>query len=157
MKKNSRVIVFILFVVIIVAALLGIFLYNKEHNVQENKKKAEELVEETASIESFEKKLEEAKINITEEAINTECELIGASEGKSYMISDTLIQIYKFDSTKSNDLTVSNLKKAKEENKVIMPSFNNYELKVIYNKGLILVNVEDNPDKEKIIEVFNNL
>ena len=85
------------------------------------------------------------------------CELLGASEGESYMISDSLIQVYKFDSTKSDELTVSNLKKAKDEGKVVMPSFNNYELKVVYNKGLILVNVEDHPDKDKIIEVFNNL
>ena len=72
-------------------------------------------------------------------------------------ISDSLIQVYKFDSTKSDELTVSNLKKAKDEGKVVMPSFNNYELKVVYHKGLILVNVEDHPDKDKIIEVFNNL
>ena len=38
-----------------------------------------------------------------------------------------------------------------------MTSFNNYELKVVYNKGLILVNVEDHPDKDKILEIFNNL
>ena len=103
------------------------------------------------------KEMQEAGLDITAEAENTECELIGASEGESYMISDSLIQVYKFDSTKSDELTVSNLKKAKEEGKVVMPSFNNYELKVVYHKGLILVNVEDHPDKDKIIEVFNNL
>lgn len=91
------------------------------------------------------------------ETENTECNLIGASEGSSYMISDSLIQVYKFDFNKSDELTVSNLKKAKESGKVLMPSFNNYELKVVYNKGLILVNVEDHPDKDKILEVFNNL
>ena len=47
MKKNSRIIVLILFVIIVIAAVLGIFLYNKEHNVQTNKKETEELVEET--------------------------------------------------------------------------------------------------------------
>ena len=143
MKKNSRIIVLILFVIIVIAAVLGIFLYNKEHNVQTNKKETEELVEETANISDFKKKLQEAGLDITAEAENTECELIGASEGESYMMSD--------------ELTVSNLKKAKEEGKVVMPSFNNYELKVVYHKGLILVNVEDHPDKDKIIEVFNNL
>ena len=157
MKKNSRIIVLILFVIIVIAAVLGIFLYNKEHKVQTNKKETEELVEETANISDFKKKLQEAGLDITAEAENTECELIGASEGESYMISDSLIQVYKFDSTKSDELTVSNLKKAKEEGKVVMPSFNNYELKVVYHKGLILVNVEDHPDKDKIIEVFNNL
>ena len=157
MKKNSRIIVVALIILIIVAAVLGILLYNREHKVQETKQEAKELVEESVSIDEFKKKLEEAGLKIDLETENPECNLIGASEGSSYMISDSLIQVYKFDFNKSDELTVSNLKKAKESGKVLMPSFNNYELKVVYNKGLILVNVEDHPDKDKILEVFNNL
>lgn len=157
MKKNSRVIVVALIILIIVAAVLGILLYNREHKVKETKQEAKELVEESVSIDEFKKKLEEAGLKIDLETENTECNLIGASEGSSYMISDSLIQVYKFDFNKSDELTVSNLKKAKDSGKVLMPSFNNYELKVVYNKGLILVNVEDHPDKDKILEIFNNL
>ena len=114
MKKNSRVIVVALIILIIVAAVLGILLYNREHKVKETKQEAKELVEESVSIDEFKKKLEEAGLKIDLETENTECNLIGASEGSSYMISDSLIQVYKFDFNKSDELTVSNLKKAKE-------------------------------------------
>jgi len=155
MKKNIGVIVLIL--LICVAAVLGIFLYNKEHKVVENKKEIKELVKETATIEDFKKKLDESDLKIELEAENTECDLIGASEGMSYTIDDSLIQVYKFDLNKSDELTVSNLKLAQESGKVIMPSFNNYEFQVVYNKGLILVNSENHPDKDKIVEIFKSL
>ena len=38
-----------------------------------------------------------------------------------------------------------------------MPSFNNYEFKVKYNKGLVLVNSEEHPQEEKIVEIFQSL
>lgn len=155
MKKN--IVVILLVLLICIAAAAGIFLYNKEHKVTESKNEVKELVKETATIEDFKKKLDESELEIDLEAENTECDLIGASEGMSYTIDDALIQVYKFDFNNSNELTVSNLKLAQDEGKVIMPSFNNYEFKVVYNKGLILVNSEDHPDKDRIVELFMSL
>lgn len=155
MKKN--IVVVLLVLLICVAAIAGIFLYNKEHKVIESKNEIKELVKENATIEDFKKKLDESELKIDLEAENTECDLIGASEGMSYTIDDALIQVYKFDFNNSNELTVSNLKLAQDQGKVVMPSFNNYEFKVVYNKGLILVNSEDHPDKDRIVELFMSL
>ncbi|MBP3463171.1 MAG: hypothetical protein ACI4VN_03620 [Clostridia bacterium] len=155
MKKN--IVVVLLVLLICVAAIAGIFLYNKEHKVIESKNEVKELVKENATIEDFKKKLDESELKIDLEAENTECDLIGASEGMSYTIDDALIQVYKFDFNNSNELTVSNLKLAQDQGKVVMPSFNNYEFKVVYNKGLILVNSEDHPDKDRIVELFMSL
>lgn len=157
MSKRNRVLVIISILVIFIAASLSIFLYNKEHKVKENKEEVQELEKEVLKIDEFKKKLEEAEIKIEDETENKECNLIGASEGVSYKISDKEIQVYRFDFDKPDELTVSNLKKAQEEGKILMPSFNNVEIKVLYNKGLILVNYEDHPEKDKIIEIFNNL
>lgn len=73
------------------------------------------------------------------------------------MIDGKPIQVYLFDESSEDELTVSNLKKAKEEGKVVMPSFDNYEFNVLYKNGLVVINVEENPQKDKIEEVFNNL
>lgn len=157
MKNKNTIVVIILVLIIAIAAMSSIFLYNKEHNVDKNKREVKELVKEVASINSFKEKLKENEIEISEENENTECSLIGAAEGVSYKIDDEVIQVYKFDLDKSDELTVANIKKAKEESKIVMPAFNNYELKVKYNKGLVLMNYEDHPQEEKIVEVFESL
>lgn len=157
MNKKNTFVVIILVLIIIVAAILGIFLYNKEHRVNENKEEVKELVKETVSIDDFRKRLEEKEIEIESETENTECDLIGATEGVTYKIDGKIIQVYKFDLDKSDELTVSNLKKAQEEGIVIMPSFNNYEFKVIYNKGLVLINSEEHPREEEIVNIFKSL
>lgn len=157
MKQKNTIIGVVSILIIIVAAVLGIFLYNKEHKVNEHKEEVKELVKEIASIGDFKKKLEEKEIKIESETENKECELIGASEGVTYKIEGKIIQVYKFDLNKSDELTVSNLKKAQDEGKVVMPSFNDCELKVIYNKGLVLINVEGHPKEAEIVEVFRSL
>lgn len=157
MKQKNTVIVIVLVLIIMIAAFSSIFLYNKEHRVKENKEEAKELVKETASIDTFKERLQDNGIEIKSETENKECNLIGASEGVSYMIDDQLIQVYRFDFEKSDELTVSNLKKAQEEQKVLMPTFNNYEFKVKYNKGLVLINYEEHPQEEKIVEIFESL
>lgn len=156
MKQKNTIIVASLVLIIIVAAIASIFLYNKEHRVNENKEEAKQLVKETVSIDTFKQKLKE-EFEIESETENKECDLIGASEGVSYIIDGTVIQVYRFDLEKSDELTVTNLKKAQEEGKVLMPSFNNYEFKVKYNKGLVLVNSEEHPQEEKIVEIFQSL
>ncbi len=142
-----------LIVVIILAAVLGIFLYNKEHGVDKTSKKEEETIE----ISKFKEKLEENELKVENEEDFVNASEIGAVEGKRYTINGLAIYVYKFDTKSSEELTVSNIKKAKEEGKVILPSFDNYEFNVYYNKGLILANYEDHPDKDKIIEIFKNL
>lgn len=157
MKNKNTYVVIGLVLLIAVAAISSIFLYNKEHNVNAPKQEAKKLVKEVASIDSFKNKLIENEIEIAEENENTECNLIGAAKGVSYKIDNEVIQVYKFDLDKSDELTVTNIKKAQEEQKVIMPSFNDYEFKVKYNKGLILINSEDHPQGEKIVEIFESL
>ena len=101
MKQKNTIIVASLVLIIIVAALASIFLYNKEHRVNENKEEAKELVKETVSIDTFKQKLKE-ELEVESETENKECGLIGASEGVSYMIDGKMIQIYKFDLEKSD-------------------------------------------------------
>ena len=143
MKNGNKFFAFGLILVIICVAGLSIFLYNKEHRVEEIKQETKELVKDSVSLDDFKKKLEESDIKIDEENENTECEQIGASEGTTYIIENQEIQVYRFDFNKSEEITVTNLKMAQEEGKIILPSFNNIEIKVTYNKGLILINNED--------------
>lgn len=157
MKQKNTIIVVVLVLIIIIAAISSIFLYNKEHRVNETKQEAKQLVKETVSIDTFKQKLKENDLNIEAETENKECNLIGASEGVSYMIGGEVVQVYRFDLDKSDELTVANLKKAKEEQKVVMPTFNNYEFKVKYNKGLVLINFEEHPQEQEIVQIFENL
>lgn len=155
MKKN--VIIILLIILIGIASVLGILLYNKEHKVIENEKQLKELVKETVAIEEFKKKLEESDIKIDEEAESTSSEMIGASEGKVYTIGDSIIRVYKYDLNQTGELTVSNLKLAQENGKVKISSLDDLEIDVIYNKGLVLINDEEYENKDKIIEVFKSL
>lgn len=157
MNRKSTGIVIFLVLIIVVAALSSIFLYNEEHGVNESKIQTDNSIAETISIEDFREKLEENDIVIDSETENQECDLIGAAEGVSYKIDDLSIQVYRFDLDSSDELTIANLKKAEEEEKVVMPSFNDYEFKVKYNKSLILINSEDHPQGDKIVEIFESL
>lgn len=155
MKKN--IIIVLLIVLIGIASVLGILLYNKEHKIIENEKQLKELVKENVSIEEFKKKLEDAEIKIDEESDSTSSEIIGASEGKVYKIGDSAIRVYKYDLNQTGELTVSNLKLAQESGKVKIPSLDDLEIDVIYNKGLVLINDEEFENKDKIIEIFKGL
>ncbi len=155
MKKN--IIIVLLIVLIGIASVLGILLYNKEHKIIENEKQLKELVKENVSIGEFKKKLEDAEIKIDEESDSTSSEIIGASEGKVYKIGDSAIRVYKYDLNQTGELTVSNLKLAQESGKVKIPSLDDLEIDVIYNKGLVLINDEEFENKDKIIEIFKGL
>ena len=124
MKKN--IIIVLLIVLIGIASVLGILLYNKEHKIIENEKQLKELVKENVSIGEFKKRLEEAEIEIDEESDSTSSEIIGASEGKVYKIGDSTIRVYKYDLNQTSELTVSNLKLAQESEKVKIPSLRNW-------------------------------
>ena len=88
------------------------------------------LIEKEISIEDFKNKLEDAGIVIEAESKNEANEKIGAMDGVTYLIDGKPIQVYVFDENSTDELTVSNLKKAKEEGKVVMPSFDNYEFSI---------------------------
>lgn len=155
MKRN--IIIVLLIILIGIASVLGILLYNKEHKIIENEKQLKELVKENVSIEEFKKRLEEAEIKIDEESDSTSSEIIGASEGKVYKIGDSTIRVYKYDLNQTGELTVSNLKLAQESGKVKIPSLDDLEIDVIYNKGLILIDDEEFENKNKIVEIFKGL
>ena len=97
------------------------------------------------------------EIEIDEELDSTSSEIIGASEGKVYKIGDSTIRVYKYDLNQTGELTVSNLKLAQESGKVKIPSLDDLEIGVIYNKGLVLINDEEFENKDKIIEIFKGL
>lgn len=156
-KYEKNTIIILLIILIGIASILGILLYNKEHKVIENGKELKELVKETVAIEDFKKKLEEAEIEIKSESESTSSDMIGASEGKIYTIGDSVIRVYKYDLNQTGELTVKNLKLAQDSGKVKIPSLDDIELEVIYNKGLVLINDEDFENKDKIIEIFKNL
>ncbi len=149
MKKN---IVIILIFAIIIVSILGIVLYNREHGIT-NEIDAEIIIE----ISDFKSKLEENNLNIEKEETSDNPSIIGAEEGVKYTISGSSIQVYRYNLHSKDELAVSNVKKAEEEGKIILPNFDDTEIKVIYNKGLILTNYEDHPDSEKIIEIFKSL
>ncbi len=155
--KKSRIITIILIAIIILASIASIYFYNKEHKVNENKEEVKELLNEKVTIEDFKKKLEESGITISMETENKESKEIGASRGYTYMISEKVIQVYEYDLNNTDELTVTNIKMAQEKGKVVMPLMNNLEINVKYNKGLVLINYEEHPDSEKILEAFNSL
>lgn len=157
MMKKKAIITTILILIIIGASCGSIYFYNREHNVIENKEEVKSLIPEKATIEDFKEKLEKNGVIIEAEAENKESKEIGASRGYTYMISDKIIQVYEYDFNNTDELTVSNIKLAKEEGKVIMPLMNNLEINVKYNKGLVLINYQEHPEKEKIIEAFDSL
>ena len=148
MMKKKTIITTIL--IIIGASCGSIYFYNREHNVIENKEEVKSLIPEKATIEDFKEKLEKNGVIIEAEAENKESKEIGASRGYTYMISDKIIQVYEYDFNNTDEL-------AKEEGKVIMPLMNNLEINVKYNKGLVLINYQEHPEKEKIIEAFDSL
>lgn len=149
MNKKNIIIIVVAIVVIVIAAVLGVLFYNKQ------KEKSQE--EKIASIEEFKTRLEEKELTIDSEAESTDAGAIGAVEGKTYVISGYAIQVYRYDLNSTDELSVSNVKKAKEEGKISLPEFDNHEFTVIYNKGLVLINYTDHPEKDKIVEAFQNL
>lgn len=108
------------------------------------------------TIDNFIEKLEDADMKVTDK-INKSAQMIGATEGYGLEIDGGYLEVYSYDIDSTNELTKSNIKSAKEKEIVTMPSFGNMELKAKYNKGLVLVNFEEHPDSDKILEVFNNL
>ncbi len=152
MNKMKKHIVLILVLVIILVSILGILLYNREHDIT-NTTTSEHVLE----IEDFKKKLEENEISIDEEVQITEASSIGAVDGAKFTIQGESIQVYRYDLNSSDELATLNIKNASENGRIILPQLDDLELTVIYNKGLILANFENHPDKEKIIDIFKSL
>lgn len=152
--KLKYVVIFILIVILVVG---GVYFFMNNKN--ETEETASNLLDKTTkelSIDVFKNELQKNELTISEETQKSAA-LIGAEEGYGYIINGNPIEIYKFDEKSTDDLTKSNIKSAKNDEKVTMPTFNNMTLKAKYNQGLCLINYENHPDKDKILEIFNNL
>lgn len=145
----------LIFIIIIAILAIGIyFIINRGNDTEMTSVKTTSSKEKT--IEDFRKKLEENGLVIAN-TIQKSSTMIGAVEGIGYEINGSVIEIYKFDENSTEELARNNIKSAKSNGTVSMPSFNNITLNVKYNNGLCLVNYENHPNKEKIIEIFNKL
>lgn len=162
-EKNGNLKYIILVIIIIAVLAIGIYFIvnNKGEESTMTSTEAQqstigqtEEVKET-NIEEFKTKLEESGLTISD-TIQKSAELIGAEEGIGYEIDGEVIEVYKFNENSTDDLTKTNIESAKKDGKINMTTFN-MTLNVKYNKGLCLVRYENHPDKEKILEVFNNL
>ncbi|MBP3463770.1 MAG: hypothetical protein J6K45_04740 [Clostridia bacterium] len=164
MKTFIKVIIGLIIVAVFTVGglCLGIYIRTKENPVNYisnhiNEESETKNLSQDLSIEDFKSALLKNNFEITDE-ITKMGTLIGANElGYGYEINGAYIEIYEYDEKSSEELTKQNIESAKEKNVIIMPAFNNVELPAIYNKGLMLVSYEEHPNKEKILEIFNNL
>lgn len=154
-ERDGNLKYILIFIMIIVILAIGIyFIINRGNNTEMVSTNTTSLKEKT--IEKFKTKLEEDGLVIAD-TVEKSSTMIGATEGIGYEINGNVIEIYMFDENSTEELTKNNIKSAKSNGTISMPSFNNMTLKVKYNDGLCLVNYENHPNKEKIIEIFNNL
>lgn len=152
MKKS----LFVIIAIIIIALLCGIGYYISKQQSEEVSMKGTENSNKEITIEDFKNALEKKGLKVTN-ITNKVGSLIGAIEGYGYNINNETIEIYKFDLNSNDNLTMDNIKSAKEKEIITMPDFNNMTFKCKYNKGLVLINYEKHSSKDKIIEVFNEL
>lgn len=155
MKKTLKFITLLAIMVLLVVTLTGCTSDNTGSSVETNGGTTKQEVS-NVSIEDFMKKLEEADLKINDK-IKKSSELIGAKEGYGLEINGEYIEIYLYNTNSQEELTKSNIKSAKEKGIITMPSLDNYEMKAIYNKGLVLAGYEEHINKDKIIEIFNSL
>lgn len=147
--KNVKAIIAIIAIVALI--VLGIYFVTKGNKSKEVNSDSQEI-----SIETFKNALQDKGLTVTEVTPKVGA-MIGADEGYGYKINETSIEIYKFNEESNNELTKSNIEKAKNQGIIIMPDFNNMEIKGKYNKGLLLVNYEGHPNENEIVSIFTNL
>ena len=107
-------------------------------------------------VQDFKNALESNGLVVTEE-IPKAAGMVGAEEGYGYKINGVNIEVYQFNERNNEELAKENIKKAKDEGKIVMPSFGNYTFDAVYNKGLALTSYDKHPDAEKIISIFKGL
>lgn len=147
--KNIKVIIAVIVIVALIA--IGIYFGTKGKESEEVNSSSQEV-----SIENFKNVLQNKGLTVTEVTPKVGA-MIGADEGYGYKINGTSIEIYKFNEESNNELTKSNIDKAKNQGIIVMPDFNNMEIKGKYNKGLLLVNYEGHPNEDEIVSAFNSL
>lgn len=154
--RNKKLIILsiILIGVILITSISFIIISNSKTN--ETASKTNESKVKEITISNFKDKLEENGFVITDVSQKS-ANLIGAEEGFGYEINGEFIEIYKFNEESTEDLSKNNIKSAKSDEKIRMPTFNNMKFNVKYNKGLVLMNYEKHPNKDKVLEIFNNL
>ena len=154
---NARYMVIFILITLLIVGGIYFLIRNKNTNTETTSTKttvAQTKKENT--IEKFKEELVNNGIKINEETQKS-ASLIGAKEGYAFEINGQAIEVYEFDEKSTEELTKDNIKSAKNSGTISMPTFNNMTLNVKYNNGLCLVNYENHSDKEKIIEIFNNL
>lgn len=142
-------------IILIIIFILGIFILTGCSN-DESMKTSSQVSMKQVSIEDFKNSLQKSGLAITKES-NKLATMIGAEEGYGYEINGEDIEIYRFNEKSNEELAKNNIKSAKEKGFVTMPDFNNMTFNVKYNKGLILGNYENHPDREKILKIFYQL
>lgn len=156
MERKFKISLYVIIAIVIIALLCGIGYYISKQQSEEVSMKETEQSNKEITIEDFKNALEQKGLKIT----NTTTKLgslIGAIEGYGYTINNETIEIYKFDVNSNDNLTVNNIKSAKEKEIITMPDFNNMTFKAKYNKGFVIINFEQHPSKDKILEAFNEL
>lgn len=153
---NKKIYIIISIIVLVIGGITIYFLTQKDVNTPNNNNNQSQSLISENKFEAFKEKLQNSGYEITGE-VKKAAELVGAQEGYSYEINGSNIEIYKFNLNSSEELTKSNLKSAKNEGKIYMPSFNNYSIEVKINNNLVLTSYSNHPDKDKIIKLFNEL
>lgn len=146
----------IIFVSIVLIIIVGVTVYIKNNNILTSNENIKKDIETELTISNFKEKLEENGLKVTLETKKAG-ELIGADEGYSYTINNETIEIYKFNLNSDDELTKSNLKAVKDEEKMYMPSFNNYSFEAKINKNLVIMVFSEHPNKTEILDIFNKM
>ena len=143
----------------------------KNQEIQEEQNISEELdpqIETDGKIdnrlETFENSLKEAGMKLGEKAVK-DATALGAMEGYGFNINDLPVEVYLFDKNSSEEWTVQNIESAEESQTVTIFGVEingaSPTLECGFNDDLIVVfpmeSMMPHPDKEKIIEIFNQL
>ena len=80
-------------------------------------------------------------------------EMLGAVDGFGIDVDGEQIEFYLFDRTSANEETLKNLEDAEVLGKINMSGFS---IPAKINEDIILLRYDEHPNKDKVIETFNN-
>ncbi len=117
-----------------------------------------------ARLDSFEKNLKEAGMKLGERAFK-DATALGAKEGYGLNINDIPVEVYLFDKNSGDAWTTENLKAAANSQTVtifgVEINGKSPTLDCVLNGDLIVIfpmeSMMPHPDKDKIVEIFNQL
>lgn len=117
-----------------------------------------------AKLDAFEKNLKENGMKLGERVFK-DASGLGAEEGYGLNINDIPVEVYLFDKSSSEEWTVQNLKSAEESQTVtifgVEMNGETPTLECSFNNGLVIIfpveSMMPHPDKDKIVEIFNQI